>query len=247
MSRFRAIPDLSRRNRSGSRVGRNENLAHVSQEASRRSTGPRREPKQERSRETTAVILKAAEELLVEVGYAHASTNAIAERAGVSVGSLYQYFSGKEQVFRAVQRRHREEVLPHIFALLKRLSDPKEDIAAASVELMRALAEVHGRNPRLMRAIDGELGWLEHEDDGSTDVLPVVKGVLVERLALPTAETEAIATLLVEVVTHLSRWLVHAQPEGIALEAFLNATRRMIDGLLATKQPTRRRARQARG
>jgi AcrR family transcriptional regulator len=170
---------------------------------------------------------------LVEAGYAHASTNAIAERAGVSVGSLYQYFAGKEQVYRAVLRRHRDEVLPNVLALLTSLSDPREDIADASVRLMQTMAEVHGRNPGLMRAIEGELGWLEHEDDEALDILPVVTGVLRARLTLPAGEVEAIAALLVEVVSHLSRWLVHAQPAGMALGHWLAAAHRMLRGLLA--------------
>ena len=66
----------------------------------------RRKPKQARSGETFIVIVDAAAQVLLEHGYAKATTNRIAERAGVSVGSLYQYFDGKDAVFVAVMQNY---------------------------------------------------------------------------------------------------------------------------------------------
>src|SRR5262245_10380320 len=54
--------------------------------------GSRRQPVQARSRATTAAILEAAARVFAEHGYAAGTTNRIAERAGVSVGSLYEYY-----------------------------------------------------------------------------------------------------------------------------------------------------------
>jgi len=192
----------------------------------------RRQPRQNRAQATAAAVVQAAEHLLVEVGYARASTNAIASRAGVSVGSLYQYFSSKEDIYRAVARRHREEVVPPILTMLSTLHDPKQDIAEASVRLMRIMAEVHGRNPALMRALESEIGWLEHEDDAAFDLAPMVKDVLALRAKRPDKELETVAALLVEVVSHLSRWLVHARPAGMDIEVVLAASRRMIRAML---------------
>lgn len=62
----------------------------------RKSTlSPRKRPRQERSRRTVEAILDAAARVFETVGPNAATTNAIAERAGVSVGSLYQYFPNK--------------------------------------------------------------------------------------------------------------------------------------------------------
>ena len=52
----------------------------------------RKSPAQSRSRATVEAILDAAAHILVTQGFAAASTNRIAEKAGVSIGSLYQYF-----------------------------------------------------------------------------------------------------------------------------------------------------------
>lgn len=65
----------------------------------------RRTPAQERSRALCAAIEVAAAHVLVELGYEGATTARIAERAGVSVGSVYQYFDGKDAVFDALTQR----------------------------------------------------------------------------------------------------------------------------------------------
>ncbi len=65
----------------------------------------RRQPKQARSRELVDRILVAAGELFAGRGYPNVTTNHIAERAGVSVGSLYQFFADKEEILSALQDR----------------------------------------------------------------------------------------------------------------------------------------------
>ncbi len=69
-----------------------------------RKAKPRR-PQQERSRGTVDSILAAATRLLISKGYARTTTNEIAETAGVSVGSLYQYFPSKDAIAVELLRR----------------------------------------------------------------------------------------------------------------------------------------------
>ena len=59
---------------------------------------PRKVPRQQRALETRARILDAARAVFQEHGYAHGTTNRIAEAAGLSVGSLYQYFPNKDAI-----------------------------------------------------------------------------------------------------------------------------------------------------
>ncbi len=66
---------------------------------------PRKTARQARSAATTEVIVEAAARILETSGHAGFTTNAIAERAGVSVGSLYQYFPNKDAITRALIRR----------------------------------------------------------------------------------------------------------------------------------------------
>ena len=65
----------------------------------------RKQPRQRRAMATVDAILEGAARILVDTGYATASTNRIAEVAGVSIGSLYEYFPGKEVIFAELRRR----------------------------------------------------------------------------------------------------------------------------------------------
>jgi AcrR family transcriptional regulator len=66
----------------------------------------RRQPKQARSQERVKQILDVAEQLFLEVGYELTTTRAIAAQAGVSVGSLYQFFPDKEAILKALSIRY---------------------------------------------------------------------------------------------------------------------------------------------
>ncbi len=66
----------------------------------------KKQAKQDRSRATVDAILEAASRILVTAGYDKTSTTRIARRAGVSVGSLYQYFPGKEAIVAELIDRH---------------------------------------------------------------------------------------------------------------------------------------------
>jgi AcrR family transcriptional regulator len=74
------------------------------------SLTPRKTPRQERAKSTVDAILTAAAHILVEVGYERANVNDVARRAGVSIGSLYQYYPSKEALMGAVVRRHTDEM-----------------------------------------------------------------------------------------------------------------------------------------
>ena len=67
--------------------------------------GPRKKPSQGRSRATVEALVSAAAHILEAHGLGALNTNAVAERAGVSVGSLYQYFSGKDAILVALIER----------------------------------------------------------------------------------------------------------------------------------------------
>ena len=79
--------------------------------AGKPATRPRKRPSQSRSRATVQAIIEATAHILREHGYAGASTNRIAKLAGVSVGSLYQYFPGKDALVLAVADHHATEMM----------------------------------------------------------------------------------------------------------------------------------------
>lgn len=82
----------------------------------------RRTPKQERAYATVDAVIEAAARILIEDGYDRVSTNRVAERAGVSIGTLYQYFPNKEAIVEALVHRIAEERIAAFGETLLRLS-----------------------------------------------------------------------------------------------------------------------------
>jgi AcrR family transcriptional regulator len=67
-------------------------------------------PRQERSRQALEAVLAAGADLLTEQGYEGFTIVAVAERAGVAVGTIYNRFDGKDALFRALHRRQVERL-----------------------------------------------------------------------------------------------------------------------------------------
>lgn len=84
----------------------------------------RKSPTQERSKRTVERILDAAARIFHEHGYSGSTTNDIADEAGVSVGSLYQYFPNKDALLVALTQRHIESTTADLMILLT--SEPGE-------------------------------------------------------------------------------------------------------------------------
>jgi AcrR family transcriptional regulator len=111
----------------------------------------RRRAKQERARETIAVVLEAAAQVLQREGYARATTNRVAEVAGVSVGTIYQYFGDKDEIFDALIRREIESLQ----RLLREAGpDPREPLADALRGLLRVLVRARPEAPALYRSLE---------------------------------------------------------------------------------------------
>src|SRR5512137_1107266 len=79
---------------------------------------PRRKPRQTRGQETYNAILEAAGRLFAERGYEEASTHLIAQQAGISVGALYRYFAGKEEICLALYQQDVSELRARLLAQL---------------------------------------------------------------------------------------------------------------------------------
>jgi AcrR family transcriptional regulator len=110
-------------------------------------TTPRKAPRQARSHATVEAILTATARVLVQSGYDRASTNRVAEAAGVSVGSLYQYFPTKEALVAAVIDRHMHEMTSLLEARIEILKNAPLPLATRA--LVRLMLAAHAQNPKL--------------------------------------------------------------------------------------------------
>ncbi len=125
---------------------------------------PRKTARQARSAATTDVIVEAAARILETSGHAGFTTNAIAERAGVSVGSLYQYFPNKDAITRALIRRELGMLETAIMAI-----DVNERTSAPLTRLIDVAVGQQLRRPSLAQLLEVE----EDRLDASGDIDPV--------------------------------------------------------------------------
>lgn len=190
-----------------------------------RRLAPRKSPAQARARETVEAILEAAVELFSTKGYARTSTNHLAVRAGVSVGSLYQYFPNKDAILTALLARHLEAVHDAASAALPILADPAVSLRDGIRRLLVALRSVHDDDPGLARAVEQQAGQMPSMPAG----LDAHRHGTVERIAailggrpdVRPGNHALMAALLGEVTEAVSRFLVHGPREEFGREELL--------------------------
>ncbi len=113
---------------------------------------PRKLPKQARSGATVEAILEAAAQVFERQGYAAGTTNRIAERAGVSIGSLYQYFPNKDAILVALVHRHLVEGTATLQPHLRRLSGGAR-FDEVLPDIVHAMVALHALAPGLHRVL----------------------------------------------------------------------------------------------
>ena len=119
--------------------------------ASVASFEPRKTPVQRRSGATVEAILEAAIQVLLKLGAEKLTTTAVAARAGVSVGTLYQYFANKQAMLHAVLEQHLNEVLD---TMLRVCSEQRGASAATMVRvLVSAFLDAKWKRPEASVAL----------------------------------------------------------------------------------------------
>ncbi len=190
----------------------------------------RRQPVQERSRASRTAILRASAQLLARGGYAAFTTNHAAARAGVSIGTLYEYFRNKDALIDALLDEHLDDAeaalgnaaaaLPADAAtlplrlLVRTMVDGMVALHRADPALHRVLAAEGIRRPRIVARVQRLEGSL----------ITLLAGVLQHRPELPITDPLLAAKICVHTVDALThRWIVddsspHAGAEQLASE-----------------------------
>ena len=110
---------------------------------------PRKQPTQARARATGEAILQAAAEVFEAFGYDDGTTERVAARAGVSIGSFYQYFPNKDALLVALAARHRAETLALQQAWLDGLARDDPSLDDGLRGYVDWLVASHAARPRL--------------------------------------------------------------------------------------------------
>lgn len=214
----------------------------------RLTTRPRKQASQERSRATIDVILSATARVLVKHGYDRASTNKIAEAAGVSVGSLYQYFPSKEALVAAVIERHIGAMADMLQASFIRLAPLP--LRKAARELVGLMIEVHRIDPKLHRVLVeqaprvGDLEKLERLDEHAISLVRLYLEAHRSEIRVSDLDLAAfMAVSCVEAMTHIA---VLRRPELLSEPQFEDEVAAMVVRYLEGDAPPPRAKARAR-
>ena len=179
------------------------------------ATNPRKSASQERSRLTVEALLEATARVLMKDGYDGASTNKIAAVAGVSIGSLYQYFPSKEALVAAVIDRHMHEMMQAVRDALAKVATRPIEVAAR--ELVSVMLDAHRVNPKLHRVLAEQTprtGRLENIEAIDREAYALVRGYLeAHRDELDVADPDVAAFVCVTAVEALTHAAVVRRPE----------------------------------
>lgn len=180
----------------------------------------RRRPRQRRARETFESVLDAVIRILKREGSGAMTTNRIAEVAGVSIGSVYQYFPDKHAIFAALHERHINQIDRIIQStLVEHATSSLEKLMSAIIE---AMVEAHTTDPELSGLL---LTEVPHRADGSQTFAVRLHSAFLLAISSRTRQLKKGRDLdsVVFVVTHMVDALSHAtvltRPATLSLHA----------------------------
>jgi AcrR family transcriptional regulator len=181
---------------------------------------PRKSPVQARSTASVDAILKATVQVLLRVGKEKLTTTRVAARAGVSVGTLYQYFPNKTALLRAAMRLHLNEILAEVDRVcVEQRGQPVEEMAEA---LAVAFLAVKMRDPKKSRALYAIASDVEGAKIVATTVTRVneaIVGLLQSAPELLTTDLQLMATVLQSTISGVKRQLLESDMPEAQFEA----------------------------
>lgn len=198
---------------------------------------PRKAPRQARSRATVDAILDAAARVLVQRGYAATTTNAVAEVAGVSVGSLYQYFPNKDSLIAALHDRHGRQMSALLDAAL--LQHRSSSLPEALAGVIESAVKAHQLDTDLHRVLEKQVLGLHQfpgADESVDEIERRLRGLLEAHRADIVVEDLKLATYM---LMHAVHALIHAvvleRPSGVSVKAATRETVRMALAYLTAR------------
>lgn len=195
---------------------------------------PRKQPRQRRAHETRARILDAARLVFEEHGYAHGTTNRIAAAAGLSVGSLYQYFPNKDAILVELVDAHIEAGTAVVLAALPAAPDGWATLPLATIvrPVVDALVGLHTDGRELHRVLFEEaprpaeqLARLRAVERDLTDLLA---GILAAHPEVTAADTDLAARLTIDAVESLVHRIATDATSGIADDVLAAEVTRLV-------------------
>ncbi|MCG8590939.1 MAG: TetR/AcrR family transcriptional regulator [Proteobacteria bacterium] len=197
---------------------------------------PRRRPRQARAQRTVEAIVEAGARVFAERGYAGSTTNHIALRAGVSVGSLYEYFPNKDAILAEVADRHVQRMIGPVIELLDTAEPAPEGLPDWLDRFVERMLAVHLESPELHRllleeaphhpAIDACVLQME------TSLAHRVRTLFERDAGVSLRDPDTAAHLVVQTVEALTHRFAHHGIHELSPQAFVAEVTRLLAGYL---------------
>ncbi len=172
---------------------------------------PRKTPVQSRSAASVDAILKATVQVLLRVGKEKLTTTRVAARAGVSVGTLYQYFPNKSALLRAALKLHAEEILAEVNkACIEQRGQPAEQMAEALAVAFLAVKMRDPKKSRALYAVSSDLEGAEIMASTAVSVNEAIAGLLRSAPEVMTRDLRLMATVLQSTIAGVKRQLLES-------------------------------------
>lgn len=200
--------------------------------ASKRARAARRTPQQERSQNVVEVILTAAKQLVVRDGVHKLTTNGVARLAGVSIGSLYQYFPGKRAIIEELRNRHQQAGEQIFMAEAVKLMHVP--VALAARHFVEKLIAVHREDPALHQALEleGRNHWV---GDWERRAIGIVRAYLeMHKSELTVRDLDQAAFMVLVTADSITHATVMERPELLGDPALVDGLVTMLTAYLTT-------------
>lgn len=194
-------------------------------------------PTQHRSRQMVDTLIEATARTIAERGWQGATTNHIAAKAGVSVGSLYQYFASREDLLSALMERERARILCRLEEAMPRLSEEAPRVAIR--RLLEIAFEEGERDEPLFTAISSDLqalGAAEFADILNGYMLDALRLILSQRFAqFGPMDAPTVAFMLANGAVMVITRFFSQRPRGVTKESLLNELTELYGGYFENK------------
>ncbi len=206
----------------------------------KRRAAPRKKPLQRRSKAMVEVLVEATTRVLLKDGYEACTTNRVAEVAGVSIGSVYQYFPHKESLVLAVMERHQAQLQATMVVRLAELANA--DLATAVHEMLGAMLEAQSLQPRLHRVLLEQvprIGALRRLHELNSQYAPLVEGWLeAHRDQLGITSPSVAAYVLIGAVEGVLSRVLMEKPGWLELGLLQEHLTRLVLNYLKSPSPS---------
>jgi AcrR family transcriptional regulator len=213
-----------------------------------RPDSPRKKPTQARAQHTVEAILRATAHILRTAGWDACNTNAVAKRAGVSIGSLYQYFPSKEALVAALAEEHATEGLGVLMEAVTAAPQGTISFEDTVRHYIRAMVALHAMDPKLHRVLVEQVprlkGGLDVVRRVSQQSATLVRSWLeTQRKHIRAVDLEVATFMLVTSVESVTHLQVLDRPRQLDQAALVEELSELVLGYLGARRSPSRVAR----